>query len=91
MRNISIIGCGGHARCVANTIFYNEKPGNTVANVKYDNAFGIATQIVADFNITKNFFLNIDSKYKSVFEYLLQLVLTPYMYKRYFDNLLDNH
>lgn len=25
MRNISIIGCGGHARCVANTIFYNEK------------------------------------------------------------------
>ena len=45
------------------TIFYNEKAGNTVADVKYDNAFGIATQIGADFNITDNFFLNVDAKY----------------------------
>lgn len=45
------------------TLFYNEKPGNTVANVSYDNAFGIATQIGADFNLTDNFFLNIDAKY----------------------------
>lgn len=45
------------------TLFYNEKPGNTVANVSYDNAFGIATQVGADFNLTDNFFLNIDAKY----------------------------
>ena len=37
--------------------------GKMVADIKYDNAFGIATQIGADFNITDNFFLNVDAKY----------------------------
>ncbi|MGJ1321728.1 OmpW/AlkL family protein [Sphingobacterium faecium] len=45
------------------TIFYNEDAGNIVKNVKYDNAFGLATQLGVDINISKNFFVNLDVKH----------------------------
>ena len=45
------------------TIFYNEDAGQTVKNVSYDNAFGIAAQLGVDVNISKNLFLNLDVKH----------------------------
>jgi len=44
------------------TIFYNEKSG-IAKDIKYDNKFGFAIQAGSDFNITDNFFLNIDAKF----------------------------
>lgn len=45
------------------TIFYNEDASQTVKNVSYDNALGIATQLGVDVNVSKNFFLNLDVKH----------------------------
>lgn len=45
------------------TMFYNEKPGNTVKNVSYDNTFGLATQVGMDIMVSKYFFINMDVKY----------------------------
>lgn len=45
------------------TLFYDVKAGNTVADVEYDNAFGVAFQIGSDFFFTDNFFVNLDVKY----------------------------
>ncbi|UYW02044.1 outer membrane beta-barrel protein [Flavobacterium agricola] len=44
------------------TIFYDSKPG-AVQKVKYDNKAALALQVGSDFNITDNFFLNIDAKF----------------------------
>jgi outer membrane protein len=45
------------------TIFYNEKAGNTVKNVSYDNAIGFAFQGGFDYDLNDTWFLNIDAKY----------------------------
>ena len=44
------------------TIFYNEKQGSVVKNVKYDNAFGYAFQIGFDLMVSDDFFINADVK-----------------------------
>lgn len=44
------------------TIFYNVKEGNTVKDVKYDNAFGYAFQLGIDYMINDTFFINVDAK-----------------------------
>lgn len=44
------------------TIFYNVKAGNTVKDVKYDNAFGYAFQAGFDLMITDKYFINVDAK-----------------------------
>lgn len=44
------------------TIFYDVKGGNTVKDVKYDNAVGFACQLGIDYMITEKFFINIDAK-----------------------------
>lgn len=45
------------------TVFFDEKaPGTTVTSVKYDNAFGVAFQAGIDYNISGNWFLNLDVK-----------------------------
>ena len=44
------------------TIFYNEKQGSVVKNVKYDNAFGYAFQVGFDLMVSDNFFVNADVK-----------------------------
>ena len=44
------------------TIFYDVKSG-VAQSVKYDNKFGFALQAGSDFNITDNFFLNVDAKF----------------------------
>jgi len=44
------------------TIFYNVDEGNTVKDVKYDNAFGYAFQLGCDYMITDKYFVNIDVK-----------------------------
>lgn len=44
------------------TIFYDVKPG-MAEKVKYDNKVAFALQVGSDFDITDNFFLNIDVKY----------------------------
>jgi len=44
------------------TIFYNIKEGNTVKDVKYDNAFGYAFQLGCDYMINDTYFINIDAK-----------------------------
>lgn len=44
------------------TIFYDVKGGNTVKDVKYDNAVGFACQLGIDYMITDTFFINIDAK-----------------------------
>ena len=45
------------------TIFYNEDAGSTVNGVSYENAFGFATQMGVDINLSKSFFLNFDVKH----------------------------
>ncbi len=45
------------------TIFYNEKAGNTVKNVSYDNAVGVAFQGGFDYDLNDTWFLNVDAKY----------------------------
>ena len=45
------------------TIFYGVNEGPTVKNVKYDNAFGFATQLGLDFKLSEKYFLNLDAKY----------------------------
>lgn len=44
------------------TIFYSADEGNTVKNVKYDNAFGYAFQLGFDYMVTDKFFINADIK-----------------------------
>ncbi|AWH85561.1 OmpW family protein [Flavobacterium album] len=44
------------------TIFYSIDQGNTVKDVKYDNAFGLALQAGLDYKITDKFFINVDLK-----------------------------
>ena len=44
------------------TIFYSVDQGNTVKDVKYDNAFGYAFQAGLDIKLTDKFFINIDAK-----------------------------
>jgi outer membrane protein len=44
------------------TIFYSVDEGNTVKDVKYDNAFGYAFQLGFDYMITDKFFINADIK-----------------------------
>lgn len=44
------------------TIFYNEKAGNTVKGIDYENAFGYAFQIGFDLMIDDRFFINADVK-----------------------------
>lgn len=44
------------------TIFYDVNGGNTVKDVKYDNAVGFACQLGIDYMITDKFFINIDAK-----------------------------
>lgn len=48
---------------VTYALFYDAKAGNTVADVSYDNAFGLATQAGIDFMLTDTFFFNVDVKY----------------------------
>ncbi|WP_312186493.1 OmpW family outer membrane protein [Sphingobacterium sp.] len=45
------------------TIFYSVNAGPTVKNVKYDNAFGFATQLGLDIKLSDKYFLNLDAKY----------------------------
>lgn len=45
------------------TIFYSANEGPTVKKVKYDNAFGFATQLGVDFKLSEKYFLNLDAKY----------------------------
>ncbi|WP_223581654.1 OmpW/AlkL family protein [Sphingobacterium sp. GVS05A] len=45
------------------TIFYSANEGPTVKNVKYDNAFGFATQLGIDVKLSEKYFLNLDAKY----------------------------
>jgi len=44
------------------TIFYNEKQGSVVKDVKYDNSFGYALQVGFDVMINDTFFVNADIK-----------------------------
>lgn len=44
------------------TIFYNEKAGNVVRGISYDNSFGLALQAGFDIKITDTFFANVDVK-----------------------------
>jgi outer membrane protein len=44
------------------TIFYNADKGPTVGGIDYNNSFAFATQLGADFDISKKVFLNIDLK-----------------------------
>lgn len=44
------------------TLFYNEKQGSVVKDVKYDNAFGYAFQVGFDLMIDDTFFVNADVK-----------------------------
>lgn len=44
------------------TIFYNADSGPVVQDVDYKNKFAFATQLGADFDISKKMFLNIDLK-----------------------------
>ncbi|WP_177763421.1 OmpW/AlkL family protein [Flavobacterium sp. I3-2] len=45
------------------TIFYNVKSGNMIKDVKYENRAAFALQAGSDFNIGKDFFVNVDVKY----------------------------
>lgn len=44
------------------TVFYNEKSGNVVKDVKYDNSFGYAFQVGFDLMFNDTFFVNADVK-----------------------------
>jgi outer membrane protein len=44
------------------TIFYNEKAGNTVKGIEYDNSFGYAFQVGFDLMLNDKFFINADIK-----------------------------
>lgn len=44
------------------TIFYNEKQGSVVKDIKYENSFGYAFQIGFDLMIDDTFFVNADVK-----------------------------
>lgn len=44
------------------TIFYSVDEGNTVKDVKYDNALGYAFQLGFDYMVTDKFFVNVDVK-----------------------------
>ena len=44
------------------TIFYNEKAGNTVRGIEYDNSFGYAFQVGFDLMLDDKFFINVDIK-----------------------------
>jgi outer membrane protein len=44
------------------TIFYGTKNGPAIAKTDYENKFAFAAQIGSDFDISKDFFLNIDVK-----------------------------
>jgi outer membrane protein len=45
------------------TMFYSVDAGNTIKDVSYDNAFGIAFQGGIDYDLNDTWFLNIDAKY----------------------------
>jgi outer membrane protein len=45
------------------TIFYSVDAGNTIKDVSYDNAFGVAFQGGLDYDLNDKWFLNIDAKY----------------------------
>lgn len=44
------------------TIFYGVKEGPAIADISYKNKFGFAAQLGADFDIGKNWFVNVDAK-----------------------------
>ncbi|OJX49982.1 MAG: OmpW family protein [Flavobacterium sp. 38-13] len=44
------------------TVFYNEKAGNTVRGIEYDNSFGYAFQVGFDLMLNDKFFINADIK-----------------------------
>jgi outer membrane protein len=44
------------------TIFYNEKAGNTVKGIEYENSFGYAFQVGFDLMLDDRFFINADVK-----------------------------
>lgn len=44
------------------TIFYNEKPGDVVKGISYDNALGFAAQGGFDLMLNDTFFINMDVK-----------------------------
>ncbi len=44
------------------TIFYGKTKGPAIADISYKNRFGFATQLGADFDISKKCFINIDAK-----------------------------
>lgn len=44
------------------TIFYNEKAGNTVKGIEYENSFGYAFQVGFDLMLDDKFFINADVK-----------------------------
>lgn len=44
------------------TLFYGVKEGPAIADISYKNKVGFAAQLGADFDIGKNYFLNIDAK-----------------------------
>lgn len=44
------------------TIFYNQKAGNTVRGIEYENSFGYAFQLGFDLMLDDKFFINMDIK-----------------------------
>ena len=44
------------------TIFYNQKAGSVVKDIKYDNALGYAAQVGFDLMLDDTFFINVDVK-----------------------------
>lgn len=44
------------------TIFYNEKAGNVVKDIKYENSVGFAAQLGFDLMLDDTFFINMDAK-----------------------------
>lgn len=45
------------------TLFYNVDAGNSLKDVSYDNAIGVAFQGGLDYDLSDTWFLNIDAKY----------------------------
>ncbi|MEC5165312.1 outer membrane protein [Flavobacterium sp. PL11] len=45
------------------TIFYNEKAGNVVKDIKYENSVGFAAQLGFDLMLDDTFFINVDAKH----------------------------
>jgi outer membrane protein len=44
------------------TVFYNDKAGGSVTDASYDNSFGPALQVGADYALDEHWMLNVDAK-----------------------------